>query len=100
MQWCRNYPFQMEIWELRVPSQGQQRGDIALELSWSKIPTPCWAGTHTLFGDTVSLQRSGMMGVKGDGKFSCKLPFRTHQRCACVQMRGPLGAQQAGASIT
>lgn len=30
-----------ETWELRVPSQGQQRGDIALELSWTGVPTPC-----------------------------------------------------------
>lgn len=87
MQWSRNHPFQRGDLGAEGPSQGQQGGDTALELSWSRVPIPCWSGTHTLFGDTASLQRSGMMGVKGAGEFSCKLLCSrgTCQRHACVQ---------------
>lgn len=35
--------------ELRVPSQNQQKGDIALELSWSGFPTPYKVYPHLVW---------------------------------------------------
>lgn len=41
--------FKRETWELRIPSQNQQKGDIALELSWLGFPAPYKVYPHLVW---------------------------------------------------